>query len=217
MASSGARDARGAQGAREEADEDEFDDEDAEVAFRDLRFGRAYDEEFEVDAGKKVDAGAALDAGKRDGGRGHRRDAGDAGEDATAARCRDYVEQETSALDLLKCNQFDADECESYASERCPALHEFMDKQVFAAFVTCLEDTPGLDLCGEDRSTVQECEAEARALACKTPQPACEVYEGCESMTVDECNQAVAVFSASPVETFGVVYSCDISPAYFFD
>ena len=165
------------------------------------------------DAGRaKGDAGDGGDAGKRDAGKpdaGKRADAGDAG----PAECA-HSEAEN---DLTDCEQFETDECElPYAVERCQAFHLLMDANVFEAFVACVADTPGLDLCGEDKSTVDTCAAEALPKACQTHQPACEAYEGCESMSVDECDKAVTIYSTSAIELGQDLYECGTDPTYFF-
>lgn len=191
-----------------EADDDEEEDEEEQP-----------DEEpprGPADAGK-ADAGDGGDAGKSKKPRDEdaMADAGDGG-DGAAVACVDYVDRGDSDVDLLECEQFDSSDCDSYAADICQGLHFLMDGQVFRAFVECVVDTPGLDFCDEDRSAILDCEAEAKTKACTTHQPACEAYEGCETMSVDECDHAVAVFSSETIEMFGDLYTCDTSPTYFF-
>ena len=144
-------------------------------------------------------------------------DAGDAGGDAGTVDCSDYQEN-NSDLDLFECDQFESDDCASYAWATCQDMHFLLDHRVFAAFIDCVSETPGLDLCDEDQSTVKECEHEAksRSNVCLTHQVGCEAYEGCETMSVDECDKAIAIFSTSAIETVSEFFACDTEPTYFF-
>jgi hypothetical protein len=189
--------------AESEEEEEEEEEEEGEESERDAK----------ADAqGGSRDAG---DGGKRDGGkRKHEQtDAGDAG----PAHCIGYVDEATPDIELIDCDDFESDDCDSYALEVCQRMHGFVDRRVFIEFVECISDTPGVDFCDEDHSFVDGCENEAKTKACKTHQLACEAYEGCASMTVDACDTAVAVFSETTLQTFGELYDCDTSPTYFVE
>lgn len=169
------------------------------------------------DAGNGADAG---DAGAKKK-KSHAPDAGDAGDGGDRTELFDCTNfrEETTAADALDCYQFVSDECDSYALELCQSLHFTMSYGVFAAFVECVADTPGLDFCDEDQSTVSSCATEAKSSAkpCKTHQVACAVYEACETMSVDDCNEALASYSASAIDLVSDLYSCDVAPTYFFE
>lgn len=199
-----------------EDDDDAGIEEEEDEETDDSERGRA--DAGRADAGDAGDSNQEEDEQQPEDEDEEPRDAGtepDAG-DRVALACLNYVDRGNLDVDLLDCEQFMSSECDSYAAETCQGLHFFMDRQVFRAFVECVADTPGLDFCDEDPSVIVDCEAEAKAKACTTHQPACEAYEGCETMSVDECDRAVAVFSTQTIEMFGDIYDCDTSPTYFF-
>ncbi len=144
--------------------------------------------------------------------------AGDAGPDGGGGAPECNVGSEVGVED--NCAALAADNwCESEsASFACSAMAFLRDESVYDAFVSCLDDAlEPTDACDGDIDTmVADCFAAADATACPIHVEACEVYEGCETETVEECNQIAAKYNDSYVSSAAGYFYCGYDPAAAF-
>lgn len=144
-------------------------------------------------------------------------DAGDAGPDGGGGlECS--VGSEEGATD--SCEELAADNwCESpSAFYACSAVAFLRDASIYEAFVSCMNDAfePSNACDGDVDAAVGECFAAADATACPVHVEACEVYEGCETETVEECNQVAAKYNDAAVSIFADYLYCGYPPAAAF-
>lgn len=164
---------------------------------------------------------AAADAGRRvklaaDAGDGGAADAGDAGIGHEAHQCSSLGSEEPGELGL--CAEKFEDWCESsQVVSDCEERAVSRDEGVFAAYLDCLDEAfESSDLCEGDEAgriaAVVACASTADATACVEHNVACEVYEGCEAYTVEECDANLARFNERYVRYGSPYFECPIPP-----
>jgi hypothetical protein len=143
--------------------------------------------------------------------------AGDAGPDGGGGAPECNVGSEVGVED--NCATLAADNwCDSEsASGACSLMAFLRDQSVYEVFVACLDDAlESSGACDDVDAVIAPCMAAADATACSVHVEACEAYEGCETETVEECNQIAAKYNDEAVSIFAGYLYCGYDPAAAF-
>lgn len=148
---------------------------------------------------------AAGDAG--DGGSG-------GGEECSAGSATGPDVPEDECMNLAADNW-----CESYsATGACMQMVATRDVSIYEAFVSCLNDAlADAEACdGDVDAAVGECFAAADATSCAVHVDACDAYAGCETDTVETCDQVAAKYHDSFVDFAAPYFACGYPAASAF-
>lgn len=143
-------------------------------------------------------------------------DAGDGGSSGGGEECSPGSASGSDAPDD-ECTTLAAQNwCENYTAEgACLAVYATRDASIYAAYVDCMNDAlAAAEACsGDVDAVVFECYAAADLTACPVHVDACDAYEGCESDTVEQCDQVAAKYHDAFIADFAELFACGTSAA----